>query len=145
LGKGYRPRTALTRQLWGILGGRQDRDRELADQIPPRLPFGVLRPRPLLVASLVVALAVAGYTVLAPSALPKLVHQRQQNERLEADLARQRSRNTELEAEVSALQATGAGASAVVEEAARRELGFVKRDEIVLVGLPVPDASGARP
>jgi cell division protein FtsB len=109
--------------------------------LPPRSGGGyradVPRPRVLVVIGLVLALAIGAWTVLAPSALPQLVDARRKNAELDAQLARQHEDNARLEAEVRALKETGPVGDAAVEKAARRELGFVRPDELILTGLPL--------
>jgi cell division protein FtsB len=96
----------------------------------------VLRPRVLLVLGLGLSLAVAAYAVLAPSALPRLVDQRRDNDALEQDLKAQHEANAHRERELVLLKLDGPEGQAALEKAAREELGFVQKDEVLFVGLP---------
>lgn len=104
----------------------------------------VPRPRVLVIVGLGLALAVLAYSVLAPSALPRLVEQRRDNDALAGDLARQQDENAQQERELVLLKDPGADGARALEQAARSELGFVGKDEVVFVGLPTPEVgSGA--
>jgi cell division protein FtsB len=106
----------------------------------------VLRPRVLLVVGLGLSLAVAAYAVLAPSALPRLVDQRRDNDALERDLKSQHEQNAHRERELVLLKLDGPQGQAALEKAAREELGFVRKDEVLFVGLPTSaSASAASP
>lgn len=95
-----------------------------------------MRPRALLAVAGIVALAVAAWAVLSPSGLPRLRQLKDEQHALTADVEQARRDNARLEAEVRVLQGDEPASQAVLEKAAREELGWVKSDEIVLTGLP---------
>lgn len=103
-----------------------------------------MRPRALLAVAGIVALAVAAWAVLSPSGLPRLRQLNNEQQALTADVDQARRDNARLEAEVRVLQGDDPASQAVLEKAAREELGWVKSDEIVLTGLPTgPGTAGA--
>jgi cell division protein FtsB len=95
-----------------------------------------MRPRVLLAVAGGIALAVSAYAVLAPSGLPQLWRLKDEEKALTVDVAKARADNAKLAAEVRVLQGDDPTSAAVLEKAAREELGWVKSDEIVLTGLP---------
>ncbi|MCC7075108.1 MAG: septum formation initiator family protein [Deltaproteobacteria bacterium] len=95
-----------------------------------------MRLRVLLAVSVVAALAVGTYTVLAPSGLARWFSLRDEERVLDGQLELALRENAALALEVQRLQSD----PRVVEEAAREELGYVKKDELVLM---VPEG-GAR-
>lgn len=96
-----------------------------------------MRPRVVLVVAAGVSLAVSAYAVLAPSALPRWLELREEERALTSEVERARAENARLAAEVKVLQGGEPTSAAVLEKAAREELGWVRRDEIVVTGLPL--------
>jgi cell division protein FtsB len=111
-----------------------------------------MRPRVVLVVCAVVALAIGAYAVLAPSALPRLREMEAEQARLQGEVDAARAGNERLAREVKVLQGGEPESKAVLEKAAREELGWTKPDEIVLTvnpGLssapaPAPAPEGAQ-
>jgi cell division protein FtsB len=95
-----------------------------------------VRPRSILLLCTGAAFAIAVYAVLAPNALPQLRDAKRENAALQADVDKQRADNDALARDVAALKDNGAVGQATIEHAARTELGFVKKDELVVTGLP---------
>ncbi len=95
-----------------------------------------MRLRVVLAVSVVAALAVGTYTVLAPSGLARWFSLTDEERQLDRQLEVAQQDNAALADEVTRLRSD----PRVVEEAAREELGYVKKDELVLI---VPE-SGAR-
>jgi cell division protein FtsB len=107
-----------------------------------------MRPRVLLVVAGGVALAVATWTVLSPTGLPRLLEMKDDERSLAADVEAARAENARLTEEVRILQGDEPESAAVLEKVAREELGWIKSDEVVLTGLPTGEgaaASGAEP
>jgi cell division protein FtsB len=102
-----------------------------------------MRPRVVLVVCGVIALAVSAYAVLAPSGLPLLRELEGERAGLTADVDKARAENERLGREVKILQGGEPESDAVLEKAAREELGWTKPDEIVLTGLPVKAPTAA--
>lgn len=95
-----------------------------------------MRPRVLLVVAGAIALAIVAYAVIAPSALPRLLQLKEEEKSLSGDLEKARADNARIAEQVRVLQGGEPSSPAVLEKVAREELGWVKRDEIVLTGLP---------
>ena len=95
-----------------------------------------MRPRVLVALAFGIALAVAAYAVLAPSALPSLWKLRDEEKSLAVDVEKARVDNAKLADEVRVLQGGDPSSNAVLEKHAREELGWVKKNEVVLTGLP---------
>lgn len=104
-----------------------------------------MRPRVLLVAAAGVALAVVAYAVLVPSGLPRSRELRAEERALASEVEQARAHNARLEREVKVLQGGEPSSAAVLEKLAREELGWVKRDELVLTGLPASWPGAPRP
>lgn len=104
-----------------------------------------VRPRVILVVCGVLALAIGLYAVLAPSALPRLRELESEQARLQGEVDAARTKNEKLAKEVTVLQGGQPESKAVLEKAAREELGWTKPDEIVFTGLPTSRASRDRP
>lgn len=102
------------------------------------------RPRVVLAVCAVVALAIAAYAVIAPSALPRLRDMQAEEKRLQGEVEAARTHNERLAREVKILQGGEPESRAVLEKAAREELGWTKPDEIVLTVHPASaPAAGA--
>lgn len=99
-----------------------------------------MRPRVVLVVCAVVALAVSAYAVLSPSGLPRLRELEGEKAALTADVEKARADNERLGRDVKILQGAEPESDAVLEKAAREELGWTRPDEVVLTGLPVKGA-----
>lgn len=95
-----------------------------------------MRPRVVLVVCAVVALAIGAYAVLAPSGLPRLREMEGEQARLQGEVDAARAGNERLAREVKVLQGGQPESKAVLEKAAREELGWTKPDEIVLTVHP---------
>lgn len=93
------------------------------------VPVGSMRLRVVLAVSVVTALAVGAYTVLAPSGLARWYSLTDEERALDRQLEVAQRDNAALADEVARLKSD----PRVVEEAAREELGYVKNDELVLV------------
>lgn len=102
-----------------------------------------MRPRALLAVAGIVALAVVTWAVLSPSGLPRLRQLQEEERSLTADVEEAHRENARLEGEVRVLQGNEPTSTAVLEKAAREELGWVKSDEVVLTGLPLTAPPGA--
>lgn len=96
-----------------------------------------MRPRVVLVVCGVIALALSTYAVLAPSGLPRLRELEGEKAALTHDVDEARGDNERLGREVKILQGAEPESRAVLEKAAREELGWTRPDEVVLTGLPV--------
>lgn len=93
------------------------------------VPVGTMRPRVLLAVSLVAALAVGAYTALSPSGLSRWFALTDEERQLDSQLEAATRHNAALVDEVKRLRDD----PRVVEEAAREQLGYVKKDEVVLL------------
>ena len=104
----------------------------------------MLRPRVVLSLCAAAALAVGAYAVLAPSGMPRLREMQAEQKALEADVAKARAENEALEREVKVLQGGAPESKAVLEKAAREELGWAKPDEVIITtggaGVPAREA-----
>lgn len=104
-----------------------------------------MRPRVVLVVCAVVALAIGAYAVLAPSGLPRLREMESEQARLQGEVDAARAANERLTREVTVLQGGAPESKAVLEKAAREELGWTKPDEVVLTVGPLPVTPVAAP
>lgn len=99
-----------------------------------------LRPRVILIVCGAGALAITAYTVIAPSGLPRLWQLQDEEKALAGEVARLRTENEALGQEVTVLQGGEPSSQAVLEKAAREELGWARGDEVIITGLPVAPA-----
>ena len=98
-----------------------------------------MRPRVLLALSAGVAVAVIAYAVLAPSGLSRLTELQDERDALHAETSALAAENARLADKARVLRGEDDASKAVLEKAAREELGMVKKGEIVVV-LPTTDA-----
>jgi cell division protein FtsB len=92
-----------------------------------------MRPRVLLALSAGVAVAILAYAVLAPSGLSRLNELQTEQASLAADTAARAAENARLAEQARVLRGDDATSKAVLEKAAREELGMIKPGEIVVV------------
>ena len=114
-----------------------------------------MRPRVLLALSAGIAVAIVVYAVLAPSGLSRLAELREEEAALSHDTAALQQGNARLAEKAVVLRGESPASQAVLEKAAREELGMIKKGEIVVVlpadataradGAAGPDAPVAEP
>ena len=95
-----------------------------------------MRPRVLLALSAGVAVAILAYAVLAPSGLSRLAELRDEEAALHVETDALQRENARLAEKARVLRGEDPASQAVLEKAAREELGMIKKGEIVVV-LPV--------
>lgn len=93
----------------------------------------VMRPRTVLAVCSLVAAGLASYVALSPGGLPRLSAQRAEVAGLEADVEALKQENATLAREARLLQGEGAEARPYLEKAVREDLGWVKKDEHLLL------------
>src|SRR5262249_41884191 len=89
--------------------------------------------RSILVGAVAAALAIGAYTALAPSTLPRLMALNEERSALEAELSSLRAENAKLSRDVERFQGTTKESKAALDRAIREELGYIGKDEILLV------------
>lgn len=92
-----------------------------------------MRPRTVLAACALVASGISGYAVLSEDGLSRMRRQREEAARLSADVDKLRAENERLKAEARRLEGEGEGADAYLEKVVRDELGYVRKNEHVLL------------
>ena len=104
-----------------------------------------MRPRVLLALSAGVAIALLAYAVLAPSGVPRLHELEAERAQLARDTAARAADNERLAEQARVLRGEAPSSPAVLEKAAREELGMIKPGELVVVLPPAPAPPPAAP
>lgn len=91
-----------------------------------------MRPRVLLVGGAALCGAALGWALMSEDGWPKTQRLEEERAALEAKAARLRSEITTLADEARVLQDTG-GDNPVLEQVVRTELGYVRKDEVILL------------
>jgi cell division protein FtsB len=92
-----------------------------------------MRPRVLLALSAGIAVAVLTYAVLSPNGLARSKDLDDERQALTAETAALTAENARLAERARVLRGDDPQSAAVLEKAAREELGMVKKGEIVVV------------
>lgn len=99
-----------------------------------------MRPRVLLALSAGIAVAIVAYAVISPSGLARLRALEAERAELTAETSALAAENARLAEKARVLRGDDAASQAVLEKAAREELGMIKKGEIVVV-LPTEPAT----
>lgn len=82
---------------------------------------------------MVITFSILGFTILAPSGLPQYFSLRQKKNSLETRVAVLRDRVFEQQAKIELLSGSTPKSRAYLEQIARREYGFVGKQESLLI------------